>query len=197
MNSAAPDIIAEFDKKRNQGVFRRKGKGKAARASASADLRPATGASGGIRTLKPRRTPGPKPGASAVPPRSRDVVSRQGSDRSRLAAGRTAAAVADADRVVEAHRGGVEEALAPGAAELEERGGLLGALDPLGDDLEPEAEGQADDAGDDRVAGAAQAELGDERPVDLHDVDREPAQVVERRVAGAEVVDREEHARRP
>ena len=42
--------------------------------------------------------------------------------------------------------------------------------------------------------GAAPAELGHERAVDLHDVDREPAQVVERRVAGAEVVDREQHA---
>ena len=28
MNSAAPDIIAEFEKKRQRGVFRRKGKGK-------------------------------------------------------------------------------------------------------------------------------------------------------------------------
>ena len=34
----------------------------------------------------------------------------------------------------------------------------------------------------------------DERPVDLHDVDGKPAQVAERRVAGAEVVDREPDA---
>ena len=28
MNSAAPDILAEFEKKRGKGVFKRKGKGK-------------------------------------------------------------------------------------------------------------------------------------------------------------------------
>ena len=40
------------------------------------------------------------------------------------------------------------------------------------------------------------AEAAHERAVDLHRVDREPLQVAERRVAGAEVVDRELHAER-
>ena len=66
------------------------------------------------------------------------------------------------DGLVEADGGGVEKALAPGAAELEERSGLLGPLDPLRHDLESETERQADDAGDDRVAGAAQPELRNE-----------------------------------
>ena len=38
---------------------------------------------------------------------------------------------------------------------------------------------------------------GDERAVDLEDVDRELAQVAQRRVAGAEVVDREPDAEAP
>ena len=41
------------------------------------------------------------------------------------------------------------------------------------------------------------AEAGDEGPVDLHDVDGEAAQVAQRRVAGAEVVDGQPHAERP
>ena len=46
-------------------------------------------------------------------------------------------------------------------------------------------------------AESASVEFIDERPVDLHGVDGEPAQVGERRVAGAEVVDRELDAERP
>ena len=49
---------------------------------------------------------------------------------------------------------------------------------------------------DDRLVLAVAAEAGDERAVDLEHLDREPAQVRQRRVPRAEVVDREVDAER-
>ena len=69
-------------------------------------------------------------------------------------------------------------------------------LDAFGDRLQAERVGEAHDGGDDGavVRVAASVEAVDEGAVDLQQVDREAPQVAERRVAGAEVVDRELHA---
>ena len=57
-----------------------------------------------------------------------------------------------------------------------------------------EAVGEGDDRVHDEAAVGVAVEVGDEHPVDLHDVDREPLEIAERRVAGSEVVEREHHA---
>ena len=67
-------------------------------------------------------------------------------------------------------------------------------LDTFGDDGEVQRLGEADDRAHDRLALGVPAETVDERAVDLQRVDREPLEVGERRVAGAEVVDDEVHA---
>ena len=54
--------------------------------------------------------------------------------------------------------------------------------------------GHADDGGHDGRVTVGDAEAGHEGAVDLHHVDGEPAQVGERRVPGAEVVEAEAHA---
>ena len=59
--------------------------------------------------------------------------------------------------------------------------------------MHAEALGQLDDRLEHR-GGLPRAEAVDEAAVDLEDVDRELLRVAERRVAGAEVVDRELHA---
>src|SRR6185437_5443246 len=78
---------------------------------------------------------------------------------------------------------------AEGAQELE----LLGGLDPLGDHFELQAVRQGDDGLDDGGIYLA-LEIPDEGAVDLQLVDREAAQIVDARVAGAEVIDRHQHA---
>src|SRR5712671_2606968 len=87
-------------------------------------------------------------------------------------------------------------ALAERAAEADEPGGLVGLLDALGDDLEPERPPELDDRpGDGRPVGAGR-HPGDERAVDLERVDGEPLEITQRRVAGPEVVDRQVRAER-
>ena len=67
-------------------------------------------------------------------------------------------------------------------------------LDALGDHLQPEVVAEVDRrAHDDQVALVLQHRR-DERAVDLELVDRQALEVGKRRVAGAEVVDREAHA---
>ena len=56
--------------------------------------------------------------------------------------------------------------------------------------------GEVDDRGDDGVGGGSTPTPATKDAVDLDHVDREAAQVAERRVAGAEVVDGEAHAER-
>src|SRR3954454_23958699 len=74
------------------------------------------------------------------------------------------------------------------AAQGRQLSDVLRVLDPLRDDLQPERVRQADQRRDDaRVARLV--ERGDERAVDLELVDGEPAEVAQRRVARAEVVD--------
>ena len=67
-------------------------------------------------------------------------------------------------------------------------------LDALGDGLEVERLAEPQDREDDRRLGRPVVEARDERAVDLQLVDREAAEVVQRRVAGPEVVDREPDA---
>ena len=75
--------------------------------------------------------------------------------------------------------------------QLEQLLHLFGVLDALGDGPQPEDARELDDRGGERRLLAAVGDAVDERLVDLEDVDREAADVVQRRVAGAEVVDRE------
>ena len=89
-----------------------------------------------------------------------------------------------------------QEALAEAAAELEQAVELLVPLDPLGDDAQPRL-------GPRSMIARASAESSTPPPTsstngfgDLQHVDREAAQVLERGVAGAEVVDRELDAER-
>src|SRR4051812_24387491 len=101
-----------------------------------------------------------------------------------------------------AHRGGVERgreevALADVAAQAGHGIELALELDALGDDLHVERAAQLDHRADQSRVGRVLAEVLHERAVHLHGVDRELAQVGERRVAGAEVVDRDPHAELP
>ena len=89
-----------------------------------------------------------------------------------------------------AHRGREQVALAERAPEVAQRGELLVVFDAFGDGAQAELVAEPHDrAGEARLVG--RAEQLDERPVDLQAVDREAMEVAERRVAGAEVVDRE------
>ena len=82
------------------------------------------------------------------------------------------------------------------AAELGQAVPDLLRLDALGDDLEPEVAAEVDRRAHDRGVVLVAGHVHDERLVDLDLVDRQPLEVAERRVAGAEVVDREPHAER-
>src|SRR5262245_40295612 len=96
--------------------------------------------------------------------------------------------------LVQERRLRVVVALARDAAELDEAALLVLELDALGDDLEVERAAERDDRAREVLAALDAPEALHERAVDLQDVDREPVQVGERRVAGAEVVDRDAHA---
>ncbi|ESU47394.1 hypothetical protein P376_4633 [Streptomyces sp. HCCB10043] len=67
-------------------------------------------------------------------------------------------------------------------------------LDALGDDDQAERVGQVDGAADDLRVLVVDGQPGHEGAVDLQLADREPAQMDQRRVAGAEVVQRHLHA---
>ena len=97
---------------------------------------------------------------------------------------------------IDAHRSREQVPLAQRAAEADEPFGLVGLLDALGNDLEPERPPEIDDRPGDRGPLAGRRDAGDERAVDLQDVDREALEVAQRRVAGPEVVDREMDAER-
>src|SRR6478672_1481328 len=88
------------------------------------------------------------------------------------------------------------EALAELAAELAERLELTGGLDPLGHDTELEVGREVQDHPDERAIGPAFLEVVHERHADLQPVDRERAQMAERRVAGPEVVEGQLHTER-
>src|SRR5581483_5009525 len=67
----------------------------------------------------------------------------------------------------------------------------LAVLDPLGDRLLTECAREAHDRLDDRATGRVARRVADELTVDLQVLNREPLQVREAAVAGAEVVERE------
>src|SRR6185437_7500186 len=78
------------------------------------------------------------------------------------------------------------------AAEGAQEPELIGRLHPFRDHLEPQAVRQGDDRLHDGGIGLA-AELAHERAIDLQLVDREAPQIVDARIAGAEVIDRHHH----
>jgi hypothetical protein len=80
------------------------------------------------------------------------------------------------------------------AAEPREIVQRLLALDAFGDDGEAEVVAEVDRRADDHGVVLVAFHLHHERLVDLEHVDREPFQVAERRVAAAEIVDRERDA---
>ncbi len=84
---------------------------------------------------------------------------------------------------------GVEVSLGLVAAKGLEVGELVVGLDAFGDCAQSEGVGQRDDGGDDGFVVGVGGDAGHEGAVDLDDVDREPFEVGQGRVAGAEVVD--------
>src|SRR5207253_1400966 len=72
-------------------------------------------------------------------------------------------------------------------AEALQRGQLAGCLDAFGDEVELERLTQGDDRAGDRLVLPVDVDALDEGLVDLEDVEREPAQVGQRGVAGPEV----------
>ena len=86
------------------------------------------------------------------------------------------------------------EALHQPHPELAQARRLRGRLGRLGDGLEAHDAGHLDDGRDEGVRAVGAAEPAHEGAVDLEDVDGQGAQVVERGVAHAEVVDGHAHA---
>lgn len=78
------------------------------------------------------------------------------------------------------HGAGEVEALGLGAAEGAEVADVDGGFGAFGHDLQVEAAGEFHDGADDGLAFALAAQLGDERAVNFHDVEREAVQVAER-----------------
>src|SRR6516162_4200211 len=87
-----------------------------------------------------------------------------------------------------------QETLPGDAAECQECGDLRLQLDALGYRLEPQRLAEGDHRARQLRAVVGVGETTDEGAVDLQHVDREAVQVGERRVAGAEVIDRQSHA---
>ena len=67
---------------------------------------------------------------------------------------------------------------------------------PSRDGLQVQASGEADRRAHDRGVRVAGHQVGDERAVDFQRIELESLQVAERRVAGAEIVERDRHAQR-
>src|SRR6185503_14877868 len=70
---------------------------------------------------------------------------------------------------------------------------LTFGLDAVGDRVERQAVGDRQDRAAQHLPVLVRLEIGDERTVDLQHVERELPQILEARVAGAELVDREPH----
>ena len=74
------------------------------------------------------------------------------------------------------------------AAEVAQLLELLDALDALGDHAEPERASERDDGRRDRASALVGVDRGDERAVELEQVERRARERRERRAAGAEIV---------
>ena len=85
-------------------------------------------------------------------------------------------------------------ALRQARTEVGEQVALRDRLDTLGDPAQPELGREAGDRAHDRQVVRLEVHPGDERAVDLQVRDGEAAQVGQRRVAGAEVVEADHHA---
>jgi len=83
------------------------------------------------------------------------------------------------------------------AAELPEQLVLLRSLDAFGDGLEVEHSRQFDDRGDELAVAVGAVGGVDEALVDLELIGRQPADVAERGIAAAEIVERDPYAQRP
>ena len=89
-----------------------------------------------------------------------------------------------------------QEALATRAAQVEQAGALLFGLDAFGDHFQAQRPGQRQHRAHHRGAAvlAHRFEFAHERAVDLQRVQREAMQVAQRGLAGAEIVQRRQHA---
>jgi hypothetical protein len=94
-------------------------------------------------------------------------------------------------------RGSVDEALDLVAPHLAQQRHLLLGVDALCDDLEVEAVRHRDHRPGDPRGRRIGVDVADEAPIHLQDVERKAPQVAERRVAGAEVVERNAHTDGP
>ncbi len=126
-----------------------------------------------------------------VPLTKRRLVTVRLVSRIRHRAGQLAVARDDGHRLdpVRRHRPCHQVSLSEAAAHRPQQFELLRALDPLGHDLDAEVMPDLDDRAGQHGQRAVGAEASHERRVDLDDVDRQLAQVGERGVASAEVVD--------
>src|SRR5579859_2954073 len=136
--------------------------------------------------LRRTRSPSTAPRTASPAARGRDGLQRQGL----LEAGSELEKPFDA---VDLKGSAEQEALAEVALLTLEATQLVRLLDPLPERLEPERLAKLDQALDDRCGFARGGDPSDERAVDLDRVEREGAEVGERAVAGAEVVDRDPH----
>ena len=68
---------------------------------------------------------------------------------------------------------------------------LCAGLDTFGENLEAQVVGQGDDCAHDGPGVRVTRQVGDERLIYLHGVDRQALQITQARIASAEVVDRE------
>src|SRR3954468_7115451 len=82
------------------------------------------------------------------------------------------------------------------APERQQRVELPTRLDALRHDRQAQCVTEAHHRGDDRGVLALDAEAGYEGEIDLYRAEREPLEVAERRVAGAEIVDRQPDTQR-
>ena len=89
------------------------------------------------------------------------------------------------------HRNAEVEALADVASGLAQMLQLRGGFDALADNFQAERAAERDDRFRDRATAAAAAKTRNEASIDLENVDGEPLEAAQRRVAGTEVIDRQ------
>src|SRR4051812_24578344 len=106
-------------------------------------------------------------------------------------------AVDELARFLEVHRPAEQIALDLVTAEIAHAGEIVRGLDAFGGDRHPEALGELDDRLDDRDRLAVAGRVADEAAVDLQFVEDGLVQIAERRIAGAEIVQRNADAERP
>ena len=92
--------------------------------------------------------------------------------------------------------GGEVVALPEGTAERAELGGLRGGFDPFGDHFQPPRLCEQNDRAHDRGAFGVVADARDEAAVYLERIHGEVQQVAQARVAHAEIIEGEAHAKR-